>query len=84
MKRFDQQPVVPHQGSVQPRVWRSRDNRVVAGVVGGLAERMNLNPTVLRWFTAFATVSTGFFPFALIYLILCAITSPYPSGTPER
>ncbi len=84
MTRFDEQPVVPHQRPVQPRVWRSRDNRVVAGVVGGLAERMNVNPTVLRWFTAFATVSTGFFPFVLIYLILWAITSPYPSGTPER
>ena len=84
MKSFDQRPVVPERGSVKPRVWRSRDNRVLAGVVGGLAERMNVNPTVLRWFSAFATVMTGFFPFVFLYAVLWAITSPYPSNTPPR
>jgi phage shock protein C len=84
MDRFDQRPVAPPRGGVQPRVWRSRDNRVFAGVVGGLAERLNVNPTMLRWFSAFGTVMTGFFPGIFFYLILWAIASPYPSDELRR
>jgi phage shock protein C len=81
MDRFDQRPVAPQQSSLQPRLWRSQKNRVFAGVIGGLAERLNVNPTMLRWFSAFAAVMTGFFPGILLYLILWAITNPYPSNT---
>ncbi|HEX2693086.1 MAG TPA: PspC domain-containing protein [Gemmatimonadaceae bacterium] len=62
--------------TVQPRLWRSSTNRVFAGVLGGLAERLNVDPTMMRWFAAFATVFTGFMPGAVLYLILWAITSP--------
>lgn len=27
-------------GTAQPRVWRSPDNKVIAGVIGALAERL--------------------------------------------
>ena len=84
MEKFDQRSVPSPQTSVQPRLWRSRDNRVLAGVVGGLAERLNVNPTMLRWFSAFATVMTGFVPTTVLYLILWAITTPYPSGPTQR
>jgi phage shock protein C len=84
MERFDQRPVARERGSLQPRLWRSRDNKVFAGVAGGLAERLNVNPTMLRWFTAFATVMTGFVPGIFLYLILWAITSPYPSNESGR
>ena len=84
MERFDHRPVAPQQGSVHPRLWRSRDNRVFAGVIAGLAERLNVNPTMLRWFSAFAAVMTGFVPGIFGYLVLWAITSPYPPKTPRR
>ena len=32
---------------VTPRVWRSPDNKVIAGVIGGLAERLNVPATGL-------------------------------------
>jgi phage shock protein C len=84
MERFDQRPVAPQRESLQPRLWRSRDNRVFAGVIGGLAERLKVNPTMLRWFSAFATVMTGFVPGMFLYLIFWAITSPYPSNELRR
>ncbi|HEY0529516.1 MAG TPA: PspC domain-containing protein [Gemmatimonadaceae bacterium] len=64
----------PIDRNTQPRLWRSRSNKVLAGVVGGLAERLDVNPSTLRWFVAFATVATGFMPFFLIYVILWSIT----------
>lgn len=84
MERFDQRPVAQQQGSLKPRLWRSKDNRVLAGVLGGLAERLDVNPTTLRWFSAFAAVMTGFFPAIVAYIVLWGITSPRPSGTGLR
>jgi phage shock protein C len=83
MDRFDQRTVALQDNSLKPRLWRSRQNRVLAGVVGGLAERLDVNPTTLRWFSAFAGVMTGFFPAILLYLILWGITSPQPRSSPR-
>ena len=62
-------------GSVRPRVWRSPDNKVIAGVIGGLAERLNVPPTGLRWFAALLTFLSGIGPGVIVYLILWAISS---------
>ncbi len=64
----------PTQGDVKPRLWRS-ENKVIAGVVGGLAERLTVSPTGLRWFTAILTVFTGFFPLIVTYVFLWGITT---------
>jgi len=62
-------------GIVTPRVWRSPDNKVIAGVVGGLAERLNVPATGLRWFAALLTFLSGIGPGVVVYLILWAISS---------
>ena len=67
---------------VQPRIWRSRNNQVLAGVVGGLAERLNVSPTGLRWFSAFGTFASGILPGVVVYMILWGITTP--RSTPPR
>ena len=59
---------------VKPRLWRSRDNKVLAGVVGGLAERLSVSATGLRWFVGLGTFFAGVFPGIVAYLILWAIT----------
>ncbi len=49
---------------------RSRDQRIVAGVCGGLAEWLGWNATVVRiLFVAVSLVSAGF-PGILVYLVL--------------
>ena len=59
---------------VEPRLWRSRNNQVVAGVIGGLAERLSVSATGLRWFVSLGTFFSGVFPGIVVYLILWAIT----------
>jgi phage shock protein PspC (stress-responsive transcriptional regulator) len=63
----------PRTSGVQPRMWRS-ENKVIAGVVGGLAERLTVSPTGLRWFSAILTAFTGFFPLMVVYLFIWSIT----------
>ena len=77
MRQIEQQ-----RTGVEPRLWRSRDNQVVAGVVGGLAERLSVSATGLRWFVGLGTFFSGVFPGIVVYLILWAITGARsaPSG----
>jgi phage shock protein C len=70
-------------GVVAPRLWRSPDNKVIAGVIGGLAERLNVPATGLRWFAALLTFLSGIGPGVVVYLILWAISS-VRSPLPDR
>ena len=59
-----------------PRLWRSRTNKVVAGVLGGMAEKWGMNATFLRVLFAVLSVFSAGFPGILIYLVLWMVTSP--------
>ena len=49
---------------------RSRTNRMIAGVVGGLAEHFRIDPTLLRVIYVVGSVVSAAFPGILVYLIL--------------
>ncbi len=48
---------------------RSVNNRVIAGVVGGVAEHFGLDATLLRVVYVLASVLSAAFPGMLVYLI---------------
>lgn len=52
---------------------KSRHDQVVAGVLGGLAERWAWDPTALRVVYSLLTFLTGIVPGVLVYLLLAAI-----------
>lgn len=52
---------------------RSRKNRMIAGVCGGLAEYFNMDPTVVRMLYVVVSVMSVAFPGILVYLILWII-----------
>lgn len=65
----------PHgPGRPSPRLWRSRSNKVIAGVLGGLAERFDLSATLARVVFVTLSVFSAGFPGLLIYLVLWAVT----------
>ena len=49
---------------------RSRDDRMIAGVVGGLAEYFGMDPTLARVLFVVLSLISAAFPGALAYLIL--------------
>jgi phage shock protein C len=59
-----------------PRLWRSRSNKIVAGVLGGLAEKLEVPATLIRVLYAALTVFSLGAPGVLVYLVLWAATSP--------
>ena len=65
------------------RLYRSNQNRIIAGVAGGLAEYFNIDPTVARVLLFLALLSTG--PFGLVaYAILAFLIPPAPTGGSTR
>ena len=49
---------------------RSRTNRQIAGVVGGLAEYLGVDPTLLRVIYVVGSLVSAAFPGVLVYLLL--------------
>jgi phage shock protein C len=52
---------------------RSRSNRQIAGVVGGLAEYFGVDATLLRVVYVVGSILSAAFPGLLVYLLLWAI-----------
>ena len=50
-------------------LYRSVDNKVIAGVCGGIAQAMDMNATGLRWIVALVTLFLSGIPI-VVYLIL--------------
>lgn len=52
---------------------RSRSNRMIAGVVGGLADHFGMDPTLARVLYVVGSVVSAAFPGILVYVLLWAI-----------
>lgn len=51
------------------RLYRSTQDRKIAGICGGLGETMDVDPTIIRLVVLVLGVATGIFPFLFAYLI---------------
>lgn len=60
---------------MEKRVYLSRTNRQFMGVCGGIAEYLNIDPTVVRVVWVIGTAVTGFMLGVLVYLA-CAFIIP--------
>jgi len=55
------------------KLYRSKTNRMLLGVCGGLGEYLNTDPTIVRLVWLFLTALTGFLPFIIVYLAAAII-----------
>lgn len=60
----------------EKRLMRSRNDRMLAGVAGGLAQHLNMDPTLIRLIFVVLALAGG--PGLLIYLILWLIMPEEP------
>lgn len=60
-------------------LYRSSDENVVAGVCAGIARRLDLNVTGLRWAFALVTLFLSGIP-AIAYLVLWAVLKARPTA----
>ena len=62
---------------MQKKLYRSKSNKMIAGVCGGLAEYLNVDPTLIR--VIWALVTLGSAGVGLIAYIICAVIMPKKS-----
>ena len=55
---------------------RSRNNRVIAGVIGGLADYFGLDPTLARVIYVLVSIFSAAFPGILVYILLWILVPP--------
>ena len=61
------------------KLYRSSDEKVIAGVCAGLAHTLDLNETGLRWVVALVTLFLSGIP-AIVYIVLWAILKARPTA----
>ena len=69
----------PYAFQTRKKWWRSRQERMIAGVCGGLAERYQIDPTIVRALFALAFFSYGFS--FVIYIVLAIVLPAKPLKT---
>lgn len=51
------------------RIYRSKRDRVIAGICGGVADMFKIDPTLVRLLVVLAALVTAVVPFVITYLI---------------
>ncbi|MCR8847824.1 PspC domain-containing protein [Rossellomorea sp. SC111] len=58
---------------MKKRLARSRSDRKLAGVIGGLSRYAGIDSTILRVIFIILLIPTGFFPLAVVYGLLAFV-----------
>ena len=61
-------------------LYRSRKNRMIAGVCGGIAEALGWGPTRVRVLYVLISILSAAFPGALVYVVLWLIVPNAPEA----
>lgn len=64
--------------TTHPPLRRSRHNRMIAGVVGGLADYFGMDPSLLRIIYVLVSIFSAAFPGILVYIILWLLVPQEP------
>ncbi len=60
------------------KLYRSRSNKIIAGVLAGLADYFGMDPTVVRVIYCALSLLTAGFPGLLLYIIMLVIVPMQP------
>ena len=67
------------EGLTMKRLFLSQTEKKIAGVCGGVAEYMEVDPTIVRLAAVIIAVVTGFFPMLIGYVIAWMIVPKGPA-----
>ncbi len=66
------------------KLYRSDENRIWKGILGGIGEYMGVDPVIVRIVFVLLLLVTGVFPFAILYIIAIFIVPNRPSTEPRE
>ena len=59
--------------TIKKKLFRSKHDKMMAGVCGGLGSYFNLDPTIIRLIAIFLCVFTAILPLLIVYVILACV-----------
>jgi phage shock protein C len=62
------------------RLYRSRENRIFAGIFGGLGDYFEVDPVPLRLAGILICITTAIFPFIIGYIVACFVVPEAPKN----
>ena len=62
------------------RMHRSRSEKKLLGVLGGVADYTGLDPSLIRIVYVIATILTGFVPGIFLYVVMAFVVPREPKG----
>ncbi|HDZ54528.1 MAG TPA: PspC domain-containing protein [Candidatus Nealsonbacteria bacterium] len=60
------------------KLYKSKENKILAGIIGGIGEYLNVDPVILRVVWIVIVVFTGFVPGIIVYLVAGFVVSDKP------
>ncbi|HSP55181.1 MAG TPA: PspC domain-containing protein [Dehalococcoidia bacterium] len=66
------------------RLYRSRSDRKIAGVLGGIAEYFSVDPSWVRIAYVILMIVTGVVPLAFLYIVMMFVVPKAPKTKTER
>lgn len=69
---------------MEKKLYRSREHRVISGVMGGLGEYFAVDPVILRLLYLLVTIATGVVPGIIAYLIAIFIVPEASASRQDR
>lgn len=64
------------------RLYRSRSDRMIAGVCAGVGKYLGIDATVIRLLFALLAIFTGVVPGLILYIVMMFIIPDEPLSTP--
>jgi phage shock protein C len=68
----------------QKRIYRSEEDKIIAGVLGGFGEYFDTDPVLIRVIYVGLSIFTGIFPGIFAYVLMALIMPKKPAGAEEK
>lgn len=65
------------------KLYRSRTNKTITGLLGGIGEYLNVDPVIVRIVFILLLIVSGIWPAVLVYLIAWLVVPLPPEEQPE-
>lgn len=66
------------------KLYRSKTDRKLTGLLGGVGDYTKVDPTVLRLLFILLVIFTGFFPGVFFYILAALVVPLHPSKAPKK
>lgn len=70
--------------NVMKKLYKSEDNKIFAGIIGGVGEYFNVDPVILRLLWLLILISTAVVPGVIVYIVSIFVVPKNPKRSKKK